>query len=147
MSVAIGGWIRFMTGIDEMGDTIVGIKDPAGGERLKELAIGVVADPNEVTVGMLLHEYFGEEVASHPGARLRIIPRISFRRPLLARPVAAPFRRPRYLVTVGMLLHEYFGEDKTSHLGARLSPCNCVATVAGPVHVLPPPLPPGVKSR
>mmetsp|Transcript_32901 Transcript_32901/g.106384 ORF Transcript_32901/g.106384 Transcript_32901/m.106384 type:complete len:530 (+) Transcript_32901:63-1652(+) len=68
MATAIGGWIRFMTGIDEAGDSILGIKDPAGGERLKELAIGVVADPNEVTVGLLLHEYFGEEVACHPAA-------------------------------------------------------------------------------
>lgn len=68
MSIAIGAWIRFMTGIDEQGEAIHGVKDPAGGEKLKELAINVVADPNEVTVGILLKEYFGEEVASHPAA-------------------------------------------------------------------------------
>ena len=93
MSIAIGAWIRFMTGIDEQGEAIHGVKDPAGGEKLKELAINVVADPNEVTVGILLKEYFGEEVASHPGTRATMqceAPRCRQARAFRRRHAAAP---------------------------------------------------------
>lgn len=62
MALAIGGWIRFMTGVDESGVTIFGMKDPQGGTRLIELATLVVASPNEKTVRPFLLEFLGEEV-------------------------------------------------------------------------------------
>ena len=62
MALAIGGWIRFMTGFDEAGAKIDGIKDPQGGAKLMEMAASVVADPTARTLRPFLTEYFGEDV-------------------------------------------------------------------------------------
>lgn len=68
MALAIGGWIRFMSGADEQGRPIDGIKDPQGGERLRELAARVTNEPTASVVRPMLHEYFGEDVAASPYA-------------------------------------------------------------------------------
>mmetsp|Transcript_22696 Transcript_22696/g.38809 ORF Transcript_22696/g.38809 Transcript_22696/m.38809 type:complete len:85 (-) Transcript_22696:118-372(-) len=57
-----------MTGVDEAGIAIDGIKDPQGGEMLRELASKVVANPNEETVAPFLHQYFGAEVGGSSAA-------------------------------------------------------------------------------
>jgi mannitol-1-phosphate/altronate dehydrogenase len=66
MALAIAGWIRFMSGTDEAGAVIEGIKDPQGGAKLIEMAAGVVASPTAETVSPFLLEYFGAEVANSP---------------------------------------------------------------------------------
>jgi len=61
MALAIAGWIRFMTGTDESGDTIDGIKDPRKAE-LQQASQKVVASPSADTVGAFLVTFFGEGV-------------------------------------------------------------------------------------
>ena len=68
MALAIGGWIRFMSGTDEQGAPIDGIKDPNGGAQLISLAQTVVASPTAETVKPFLQEYFGGDVAGSPVA-------------------------------------------------------------------------------
>ena len=63
MSLAIGGWIRFMTGTDEQGQPIGGIKDPHAA-RLRELSLAIVAHPTNATVKPLLQEFFGATVGA-----------------------------------------------------------------------------------
>lgn len=65
MALAIGGWVRFMTGVDHAGAPIDGIKDPNGGTELPRLAALAVGAPSSETVAPLLEAYFGHEVAEH----------------------------------------------------------------------------------
>ena len=67
MSLAIGGWIKFMAGTDDHGNVIDGIKDPMA-DRLKELSLVVLANPTAETTAPLLTEFFGEGVGGNPVA-------------------------------------------------------------------------------
>jgi fructuronate reductase len=67
MGLAIAGWIRFMTGADERGAPIEGIKDPRASE-LRARATAVVKSPTAATVRPFLTEFFGAEVAESAAA-------------------------------------------------------------------------------
>ena len=71
MALAIGGWIRFMSGKDEAGEVITGIRDPQA-ERLKELSLAVIASPTAATTAPLLTEFFGPKVGGNPVAAQEI---------------------------------------------------------------------------
>jgi mannitol 2-dehydrogenase len=67
MALAIGGWIKFMSGTDDAGAPIDGIKDPMAA-RLNELSLKVLANPTAETTGPLLTEFFGEGVGGNERA-------------------------------------------------------------------------------
>jgi mannitol-1-phosphate/altronate dehydrogenase len=67
MALAIGGWLRFMSGTDHDGRPIEGIKDPAGGDELVRLAKRVVAEPSAASVEPVLLNCFNVKDSAAAG--------------------------------------------------------------------------------
>jgi len=67
MALAVAGWIRFMSGKDDSGATIEGIKDPRKAE-LQQAAQAVVASPSAASVAPLLTTFFGEGIGNEARA-------------------------------------------------------------------------------